>query len=174
MTRKVLVLSASEFLGSHVTRALAARGHDVGVFVRSSSNTSTIDSLPIAKQVGDLRDAGALASAMQGCSWVFHCIVDTRAWLYDPAPLYRTNVEGLLHVMDAALEAGTGGGRLVSRQQVSARRSGVGGRRRPGHSGVAGAVTSKAFDASVLPFASVTANDQLPTWSPIFFRLQVR
>lgn len=105
MVRKTLVLGASGFLGSHVTRRLVARGHDVHVFVRASSNTSAIDSLSVTKHIGHLWDADKLAGAMQGCSWVFHCVVDTRAWLYDPAPLYRTNVQGLLRVLDAALEA---------------------------------------------------------------------
>ena len=42
---------------------------------------------------------------MCGCGDVFYCVVDTRAWLRDPAPLFRTNVEGLRHVLDAAVEA---------------------------------------------------------------------
>ena len=33
---------------------------------------------------------------------VFHCAVDARAWLRDPAPLFQANVEGLRHVLDAA------------------------------------------------------------------------
>ena len=36
---------------------------------------------------------------------VFYCVVDTRAWLRDPLPLFRTNVEGLRHVLDAAVDA---------------------------------------------------------------------
>mgnify|MGYP003694614405 CR=1 FL=1 len=36
---------------------------------------------------------------MAGCDDVFYCVVDTRAWLRDPAPLFRTNVEGLRHVL---------------------------------------------------------------------------
>jgi hypothetical protein len=56
---KKLVIGASGFLGSHVTRQLVQRGD------------------------------------------VFYCVVDTRAWLRDPAPLFRTNVEGLRHVLDA-------------------------------------------------------------------------
>ena len=42
---------------------------------------------------------------MAGCGDVFYCAVDTRAWLRDPAPLFRTNVEGLRHVLDAAVAA---------------------------------------------------------------------
>ncbi|MEO8601872.1 MAG: NAD-dependent epimerase/dehydratase family protein, partial [bacterium] len=32
-------------------------------------------------------------------------VVDTRAWLRDPAPLFRVNVDGLRNAMDAALGA---------------------------------------------------------------------
>jgi dihydroflavonol-4-reductase len=35
---------------------------------------------------------------------VYYCVVDTRAWLQDPAPLFRTNVEGLRNVLDVAVE----------------------------------------------------------------------
>ena len=31
--------------------------------------------------------------------------MDTRAWLRDPAPLFRTNVQGLQHVLDVAVDA---------------------------------------------------------------------
>ena len=36
---------------------------------------------------------------------VVYCIVDTRAWLRDPAPLFATNVESLRRVLDVAAEA---------------------------------------------------------------------
>ena len=42
---------------------------------------------------------------MCDCGDVFDCVVDRRAWLRDPAPLFRTNVEGLRHVLDAAVDA---------------------------------------------------------------------
>ncbi len=54
---------------------------------------------------GDIFDDDALRAAMAGCADVFYCVVDTRAYLHDPAPLYRTNVEGLRHVLDAAVAA---------------------------------------------------------------------
>ena len=46
----------------------------------------------------------AVRNTMCDCGDVFYCVVDTRAWLRDPAPLFRTNVEGLRHVLDAAVE----------------------------------------------------------------------
>ena len=36
---------------------------------------------------------------------MYYCVVDTRAWLRDPSPLFRTNVEGLRNVLDVAKDA---------------------------------------------------------------------
>ena len=42
---------------------------------------------------------------MTGCDVVYYCVVDARMWLRDPAPLFRTNVEGLRNILDAAVDA---------------------------------------------------------------------
>jgi len=102
---KKLVIGASGFLGSHVTRQLVERGEDVRVLVRTTSSTKAIDDLDVERRYGDIVDDEALRTAMAGCDDVFYCVVDTRAWLRDPAPLFRTNVEGLRHVLDAAVGA---------------------------------------------------------------------
>jgi len=102
---KTLVMGASGFLGSHVVKELVAAGRDVRIMVRASSDTRAIDHLDVERVTGDITDRNAIASALAGCDSVFYCIVDTRAWLRDPAPLYRTNVEGLRTVMDVALDA---------------------------------------------------------------------
>ena len=103
---KALVMGASGFLGSHVVKELVAAGRDARIMVRSSSDTRAIDHLDVERVIGDITDENAMAAAMEGCSSVFYCIVDTRAWLRDPAPLYKTNVEGLGRAMDVALAAG--------------------------------------------------------------------
>jgi dihydroflavonol-4-reductase len=102
---KKLVIGASGFLGSHVTRELAATGADVRVMLRRSSSTKGIDDLAVERCYGDVFDDDALRAAMSGCDVVYYCVVDARMWLRDPAPLFRTNVEGLRHVLDAALAA---------------------------------------------------------------------
>lgn len=102
---KKLVIGASGFLGSHVTRQLVERGDDVRVLVRKTSSTKGIDDLDVERHYGDIFDDEAPRTAMAGCDDVFYCVVDTRAWLRDPAPLFRTNVEGLRHVLDAAVDA---------------------------------------------------------------------
>lgn len=102
---KKLVIGASGFLGSHVTRQLVAAGDDVRVMLRRTSSTAGIDDLDVERRYGDVFDDAALRAAMAGCDVVYYCVVDARMWLRDPAPLFRTNVEGLRHVLDAALDA---------------------------------------------------------------------
>jgi len=98
-----LVLGASGFLGSHVVKALAARGRKVRTFVRPTSNTAGIDSLDTERCLGDVRDLDSVRAAMRGCDVVYYCVVDARAWLRDPAPLYETNVAALGNVLELAL-----------------------------------------------------------------------
>lgn len=43
---------------------------------------------------------------MTGVDAVHYCIVDTRAWLRDPTPLFATNVEALRGVLDVAVQVG--------------------------------------------------------------------
>jgi len=103
--RPKLVIGANGFLGSHVTRALVDAGDDVRVMIRPNANTVSIDDLDVTRFHGDVFDAATLAEAMAGCDDVYYCVVDTRAWLRDPSPLFRTNVEGLRNVLDVAKDA---------------------------------------------------------------------
>ena len=100
-----LVIGASGFLGSHVTRQLVAAGEDVRVMVRHTSSTKGIDDLDVQRCYGDIFDDAALREAMAGCDVVYYCVLDARMWLRDPTPLFHTNVMGLRHVLDAASNA---------------------------------------------------------------------
>ena len=102
MSRPKLVIGANGYLGSHVTRQLVAAGHDVRVMVRQGANTIGIDDLATERFVGDIWDDDTLRAAMTGCDDVYYCVVDARGWLTDPAPLYRTNVEGTRSVLEVA------------------------------------------------------------------------
>lgn len=100
-----LVIGANGFLGSHVTRLLVADGHQVRAMVRPTANTIGIDDLPVEKFPGDIWDNDTLREAMAGCDDVYYCVVDTRGWLRDPAPLFRTNVDGTRNVLEIAKNA---------------------------------------------------------------------
>ncbi|MDZ4265210.1 MAG: NAD-dependent epimerase/dehydratase family protein [Mycobacterium sp.] len=106
----VLVIGANGYLGSHVTRQLVAAGKDVRVMVREGAGTIGIDDLTVTRFVGDIWDDDVLRTAMTGCGVVYYCVVDTRGWLRDPAPLFRTNVEGTRNVLDVAVEPAVAAG----------------------------------------------------------------
>ena len=101
-----LVIGANGYLGSHVTRQLVEAGHDVRVMVRDGATTIGIDDLKVTRFVGDIWNDAVLCEAMAGCDDVYYCVVDTRGWLKDPAPLFRTNVDGTRNVLDIARDAG--------------------------------------------------------------------
>jgi dihydroflavonol-4-reductase len=103
--RRALVMGASGFVGSHVTRKLVERGDDVRVYLRKTSSTVAIDDLDVELHYGDLRDEDALRAAMSDRDVVYYCVVDTRFYLRDPAPLFETNVESLRRVLGVAAAA---------------------------------------------------------------------
>ncbi|WP_020108275.1 NAD-dependent epimerase/dehydratase family protein [Nocardia sp. 348MFTsu5.1] len=103
--QRALVMGASGFVGSTVTRLLVERGEEVSVLVRESSNTRAFDDLPVTRHSGGIEDPESIRRAMVDCDVVYYCIVDTRAWLSDPSPLFETNVEGLRRVLDVAVNA---------------------------------------------------------------------
>ncbi|MCX2929076.1 NAD-dependent epimerase/dehydratase family protein [Mycobacterium sp. CVI_P3] len=105
-TAPKLVIGANGFLGSHVTRQLVADGHQVRVMVRDGASTLSIDDLDVQRFVGDIWDNEVLRAAMDGCDDVYYCVVDTRGWLRDPAPLFHTNVEGTRNVLEIAKGSG--------------------------------------------------------------------
>jgi dihydroflavonol-4-reductase len=101
-----LVIGANGYLGSHVTRQLVNDGQDVAVMVRDGANTIGIDDLKTTRFVGDIWNDDVLREAMAGCDVVYYCVVDTRGWLKDPAPLFHTNVDGTRNVLEVAKDAG--------------------------------------------------------------------
>ncbi len=86
-------------------QARRTRRRRSGVPTQVQSNTVAIDDLDVERCYGDLRDETAVAQAISDRDVVFYCVVDTRFYLRDPAPLFETNVESLRRVLDVAAQA---------------------------------------------------------------------
>jgi NAD(P)-dependent dehydrogenase (short-subunit alcohol dehydrogenase family) len=95
--RPILVIGASGFVGSHVTRRLVLTGRKVRVLLRRTRSQQALRGLPLDVVYGDILDPSSLRSAMQGCGTVFYSVVEPRFWLTDQVPIYRNNAEGLLN-----------------------------------------------------------------------------
>jgi nucleoside-diphosphate-sugar epimerase len=103
---RALVTGATGFLGSHLARQLAARGDDVRVLVRATSDRSRLDGVAAEVAEGDVTDRASVESAVRGCDWVFHCAATVEFGARDPLPMERVNVDGTRHVLEAARDAG--------------------------------------------------------------------
>jgi dihydroflavonol-4-reductase len=114
---KVLVTGATGFVGAAIARALLAAERQVRVLVRSGSDRGNLQRLPVETVDGDLADVGSLERALEGCTGLFHAAADYRLGARDPTELYRTNVEGTRHILNAARAAGVG--RIVYTSSVA-------------------------------------------------------
>jgi len=115
---RALVTGASGFVGAAVARALLAAGWQVRALVRAQSDRRNLQPLAAELALGDLADIGSLERALQGCEALFHVAADYRLWTPDPQALYRSNVDGTRHIIEAARRAGTP--RIVYTSSVAA------------------------------------------------------
>jgi len=115
---QTLVTGATGFIGSNVAIALAARGDRVRVLRRTTSRLDALAEAPVEYVTGDILDPDSLATAMRGCDVVFHVAAMSQYWRSGKETLYRVNVDGTRHVMQAALAAGVG--RVVHTSSVAA------------------------------------------------------
>ena len=75
-----LLTGATGLLGSHIAAKLRAAGRDVRALVRGSSDTSFLDSIGVAKAIGDITDADSLAAALDGVETVYHVAARVGDW----------------------------------------------------------------------------------------------
>jgi dihydroflavonol-4-reductase len=117
-TKLALVTGANGFVGSHVVRALLARGDRVRVLVRENADVRALAGLDVEVVLGDLRYFDSVERVVAGCDEVYHVAADYRLWLTDPASMYATNLEGTQHILRAATSAGVS--RIVHTSTVGA------------------------------------------------------
>jgi dihydroflavonol-4-reductase len=69
---KIVVTGANGFLGSWLTKALVARGYDVHILARPTSDLSDLQGLQFKTLFGDVTDLNSLEKAFESAQGVFH------------------------------------------------------------------------------------------------------
>ena len=106
-----LVTGAAGFIGSHLVRALVARGETVRAFDnfetgRRVNLEDVLDRIDLREE--DLRDAAAVRAACEGVDYVFHegALPSVPRSVKEPRPSHETNIDGTFNVLDGARTAG--------------------------------------------------------------------
>jgi nucleoside-diphosphate-sugar epimerase len=97
---KALVTGGGGFVGSHLVRALLARGDSVRVLARG--HYPELRSLGVETVRGDIRDAAAVVRATEGVEVVFHVAAKAGGW-GDRVEFENVNVAGTANVVAACL-----------------------------------------------------------------------
>jgi dihydroflavonol-4-reductase len=102
----VLVTGGTGFVGANLVRELLADGHTVRVLARPGGDRRALDGCPVEIVEGDLLDPASLRRSVAGARHVYHAAADYRLWAPDVRVIYRANVDGTRHLLQAAAEAG--------------------------------------------------------------------
>jgi dihydroflavonol-4-reductase len=100
------ITGATGFVGSHLARQLAGRGHGLRLLRRQSSRLDAIHDLEAEHLMGDLFDVDHLTEALRGVEWVFHVAAVADYWRNGKREIYRANVDGTRNLLLAAERAG--------------------------------------------------------------------
>ncbi|QJW99031.1 NAD-dependent epimerase/dehydratase family protein [Frigoriglobus tundricola] len=106
MSGVTVVTGGAGFVGSHLVSLLVSRGERVRVVDRPGAR---VDHLPTSADVAfaDIRDEAAVRCALRGCGVVYHLAANPQLWTRRRSDFHAVNYLGTVHVLRAALEAGS-------------------------------------------------------------------
>ncbi|MDP4129944.1 MAG: NAD-dependent epimerase/dehydratase family protein [Bacteroidota bacterium] len=99
---KIFITGGTGYLGHSLSIKLAKAGHSIQLLVRNPDSNLIPRHPNIHVFKGDIHDPAIIARAMNGCNQVFHMAAAVKCRTKDPDEIFRTNVEGTFHVLEAA------------------------------------------------------------------------
>ncbi|MCD4827840.1 MAG: NAD-dependent epimerase/dehydratase family protein [Candidatus Cloacimonetes bacterium] len=102
---KTLITGGCGFIGSHIVQEFLANEVDVVCLVKSSSDTSFLNSLNVELVTGDITDIDSIVSALAGIDYVVHAAGKSSDWgRYQD--FYNANVLGTMNILKACRKCG--------------------------------------------------------------------
>lgn len=102
MTPKVLVTGASGFLGFHITKQLLEANYRVVAFIRSSSDTSLLNTLDCSIHRGSLSSKQDIETALKDCDFLVHAASKTSQDSPDFEDYREANITSTKLLMEAS------------------------------------------------------------------------
>lgn len=118
---RYLVTGGAGFIGSNLVWQLFRQGHEVRVLDdMSRGKPHRLAGTGCEIAYGDVRDAGAVTRAMQGCDRVAHLayLQGTQTFYANPRQVLDVALRGILNVLDACERTGCGDMLLVSSSEA--------------------------------------------------------
>lgn len=108
------------FIGRHLVRRLREAGSEVRAIARSEASAAQLRAAGCEVVVGDVVDAAALRTALEGCSVAYHLAGDYRVGIRasDRDGMLRANVTATERLLDVAIDAGVA--RIVHTSTINA------------------------------------------------------
>jgi len=106
--QRVTVTGGAGFIGSHLVDALVSHGAEVTVLDNLSSGSRAVveqfEPAAVRFIEGDLRDIDACREAVEGARYVFHQAArgSVPRSIEDPAGTFEVNLQGTIHLFEAA------------------------------------------------------------------------
>jgi nucleoside-diphosphate-sugar epimerase len=120
---RIALTGGSGFIGGHLARVLAARGHALKGLVRPTSRTDHLRAAGVALLVGDMSDETSLRALVEGADAVIHAAVDHEQRVVPPSRTFREtylrkNLAGGSLLLEFAAQAGVPRVLLISTLEV--------------------------------------------------------
>jgi len=102
--KRVLVTGATGFTGGALAKKLIDQGNEVVALVRKTSNTEHLKAIGASLVLGDISDRTAVIAAAKGVDIIYHIAAVYRTAGHPDEYYQSVNVNGVQHVIDAAIE----------------------------------------------------------------------
>jgi dihydroflavonol-4-reductase len=104
--KKVCITGANGLLGSQLAADMLSAGWQVRAIIRSGADTSLLTDIISQMEIveGDIMDIQLVHKAIADCDYVVHAAAVVSFAARSRDTMYRTNIDGTAHIVDALLD----------------------------------------------------------------------